>query len=119
MELACTNFSNMEGHVPHHAGHHYWGDKHCWPCDGHSITGYVTNPNQNKFYIQGNLLAVQNASGPTQGDECDGSDFVCIQGNPKFFVHGKGVVLLGYETCEYPGDGTMTSTLQTKLFIGG
>ena len=120
MPLACVTGSRMNGSVPHHAKHiiGYTSGEDPEPiyCDGHTVTGTTTNAGQSKLTIQSKAMFVQSGSGPST-DPCDGSDFKPSSYSSSLFVQGLAAVRVGDNVVLNPGNGTMVTANQSKMFI--
>ena len=120
MSLACVNNASMSGSVPHHAGHiiGYTSGEDPQPidCSGHSVTGNVNNPGQNKLFIQGKKALVSTGSGSST-DPCDGSDFKPSSYSSSMFIQGKPIVRVGDEVSLNPGSGKMVTANQSKFYV--
>jgi len=131
--LGCVIGAEMQGSVPHHAGHiigytpgeaiydnegnvtGYESDIPIY-CNGHNVSGQINEPRQDVMFIQGLAGAVIGSSGPSN-DECDGSDFITIEASSSVFIKGKPLVLVGDRVTLNPGDGIMISANQNKYYV--
>lgn len=118
--LGCVIGAAMRGTVPHHAGHiiGWTGGQSPQPiyCSGHSVSGEIDSPRQDKLFIQNKAAAVIGSSGPSD-DPCDGSSFYTIEASSSVFIQGKPLVLEGHRVTLNPGDGIIISANQNKFYV--
>jgi len=120
MRYAVVEGGEIQGHVPHHAGHiiGWTGGENPQPiyCSGHDVSGQITSAGQSRFRIEGKSAVIDGATGPSN-DPCDGSSFRVSGGLSFMRIGGTPMAASGDDIDLNPGSGTITNPGQNKFRI--